>query len=103
MKYFIEHNQYTDAKGKPTKAYFRVYHMRKFLGLIPYRKYAVETMGEKGYRYTTSIRFKTKGLAEKFIKEVLCAGITPGCTRRYTIKAIHCNCERHESKIKEKK
>ena len=91
MKYFIEHNQYIDELGKASTAYFRVYHMRKFLGLFTYRKFAEETSCGMGDCYTSPINFKSEDLAETFVKDVLCAGIKTESTSRHTIKEIECN------------
>jgi len=90
MKYFIEHNQYIDAKGKGSKVYFTVYHVRKFLGLIPYRKYAEETVYYYDHASAFPLTFETEDLAETFIKEVLCAGIKTEKTNRYSTKEIQC-------------
>ena len=70
MKYYIDHNQYFNEIGVPSAPYFRVYHMRKFLGLIPYRKFAEETHRGMGDCYTSPINFKTEEKAETFIKDV---------------------------------
>ena len=42
MEYYIDRNQYIDELGAASLPYFRVYHIRKFLGIIPYRKFANE-------------------------------------------------------------
>jgi hypothetical protein len=91
MTYYIDHNQYFNEIGVPSAPYFRVYHMRRFLGLIPYRKFAEETHCGMGDCYSSPINFKSEELAETFIKEVLCAGIKTETTQRNIVKEIKCN------------
>ena len=91
MTYYIDHNQYFNEIGVPSPPYFRVYHMRKFLGLIPYRKFAEETICGIGDCVTAPINFKTEEKAESFIKDVLCAGIKTETIQRNIIKEIKCN------------
>jgi len=91
MKYYIEHNQYTNEMGKASDTYYRVYHMRKFLGLISYKKFASETNCGSMDCYTSPICFKSEEMAETFIKDVLCAGIKTDNTFRVTVKEIECN------------
>jgi len=91
MKYYIEHNQYIDELGKRREPYFRVYHMKKFLGLIPYRKFAEETSCGMGDCYTSPINFKSEELAYTFVKDVLCTGIKTETTRRFIITEIECS------------
>jgi len=64
--------------------------MRKFLGLIPYRKFAEETHCWMGDCYTSPINFKSEKKADAFIKDVLCAGIKTETTQHHIVKEITC-------------
>ena len=91
MTYYIDHNQYFNEIGVPSAPYFRVYHMRRFLGLIPYRKFAEETHCGMGDCYSSPINFKSEELAETFIKEILRAGIKTENIKTFTIKEVTCS------------
>ena len=90
MKYFIEHNQYTNEKGNPSAPYFKVYNIRKVLGLIPYKKYSTRTVSGMGHTIKKAITFKSEELAETFIRNVLCEGIKTEHIHTSTIKEIKC-------------
>jgi len=89
-KYFIQHNQYFNELGVPRKPYFRIYEKKKFMGLVPYKKYVSETIIGMGDSYTTPIDFKSEETAEEFIRTILCVGIKREETNRFTFKVIEC-------------
>jgi len=64
--------------------------MKRFLGLISYKKYSTETTCGIGDCYNTPINFKSEKVAKKFIKNILCLGIKTENTKITTIKEISC-------------
>jgi hypothetical protein len=94
MEYFIERNQYFDAYGKPEESYYYVYHIKSFLGLFKYKKYAKKTECDWGDCRKQKIRFSSEYNAHKFIKTVLCPGIKTESVQTTIIKQVNCTNEK---------
>jgi len=85
MKYYIEKQQYFTAYGIGGKPYFKVYHINLFLGLIPYKKYAMNRIGRNSI---IQLKFYTTDAAELFITDTLGKGIIPSAISSNIVKEV---------------
>lgn len=90
MKYYIERNQYFTERGESLKPYYYIYYIKKFLGLIPYKKYSTERWCGVNGCVDSPLSFKTIEKAEEFIANVLCKGIKTEHIEKSTIKELTC-------------
>jgi len=89
-KYFIQHNQYFDGSGVPSKPYFTIYEKKRFMGWVPYKKYVSETIGDMSGSYKSTISFTSEESAEVFVRDILCEGVKRESTMKFTIKVMEC-------------
>ena len=69
-EYHIETRQDFNKKGKPSEPYYQIYYIKKFLGVIPYRKYITKTEGSVSGSCKVRINFKKVQSAIDFINKI---------------------------------
>ena len=90
-EYHIEKRQYFNEMGEPSEPYYHIYSIKKFLGLISYRKYITKTIFRIDNCYKDRINFKSVELAKEFISNILCPEIPRAVLKREVVETVKCN------------